>query len=88
MTPLDVVTVASVAFGIFSGVMYLRLKYRGNEEVRRANRRMVAYEGKLRQLGESPDRVYHDFENMLTSPPEDRKADDFEPDVRFEEDDG
>ena len=60
--------------------------YLQRETTRRLNRRLVAYEGRLRDLGHEPDRVYHDFENMLEGDREERQAEEFEPDVRYEDD--
>lgn len=75
---LFVTTVVSA----FSAVYFW---YLHRETTRRLNRRLVAYEGRLRDLGHEPDRVYHDFENMLEGNPEERQAEEFESDVRYEE---
>lgn len=67
-------------------LLMLRERRRANRVERNLNRRLVAYEGRLRELNESPERVYHDFENMLEGTPEDRQAEEFESDVRYVED--
>jgi hypothetical protein len=63
---------------VVAGVFWYRLR----TEERSLNRRLVAYEGKLRSMGHEPDRVYHDFENMLSGNPEDRQAEEFDVETR------
>lgn len=48
--------------------------------VRQVNRRLVAYEGKLRNLGHEPDRVLHDFENFLAQDDAGKPAEEFDTD--------
>lgn len=77
---LFVTTVVSA----FSAVYFWYLQ---RETTKRVNRRLVAYEGRLRDLGHEPERVYHDFENMLEGNVEDRQAEEFESDVRYDGED-
>lgn len=67
-----------------SVLLALRERRRARKIERNTNRRLVAYEGRLRQLGHSPERVYHDFENELSDNASNRGADEFESDVRYE----
>ncbi|AGM11913.1 hypothetical protein DNAM5_50 [Haloarcula californiae tailed virus 1] len=76
---LGVLVVISVALAF----QQWRARKRSEREM---NRRLVAYEGKLRDLGHAPDRVYHNFESFLAGDERD-PADDFESDVRYETED-
>lgn len=82
---------SDLAFGVLfvawviSSLLAAYFWYLQRETTRRLNRRLVAYEGRLRDLGHEPDRVYHDFENMLEGDREERQAEEFEPDVRYED---
>lgn len=49
--------------------------------VRHVNRRLVAYEGKLRELGHEPERVYHDFQNFLENEDAHEEAEEFDTEV-------
>ena len=66
-------------------LLMLRERRRANRVERNLNRRLVAYEGRLRELNESPERVFHDFENMLEGSVEERQAEEFDSDVRYVE---
>lgn len=73
---------------VVTAVVALWQWYLKRAVVRHVNRRLVAYEGKLRELNYSPDRVYHDFENMLEGNIEDRQAAEFDTETsRTEEED-
>lgn len=74
----------SFSLAAFSAVLLLAVLwqwYMKRAVVKHVNRRLVAYEGKLRNLGHEPDKVYHDFENMLESNVDDRQAEEFDSNV-------
>lgn len=72
-----IIVVLAVLWALFA-LLALWEWYLKRAVVRQVNRRLVAYEGKLRSLGHEPDRVYHDFENMLQGEPEERQAEEFD----------
>jgi hypothetical protein len=83
----DLVSLALAVLCVIFAVAALWQWYMKKAVVRHVNRRLVAYEGKLRSLGHEPDRVYHDFENMLEGSIEDRQAAEFDTEVTEEEED-
>lgn len=81
---LDLVSlVLAVLLGL-STLVALWQWYEKRAVVRQVNRRLVAYEGRLREHGEEPDRVYHDFENMLEGDVESRQAKEFDTETKRE----
>jgi hypothetical protein len=70
-------TILFAVLWVLTAVVALWQWYMKKAVARHVNRRLVAYEGKLRNLGHEPDRVYHDFENMLEESIDDRQAEEF-----------
>ncbi|AGM11662.1 hypothetical protein HCTV5_52 [Halovirus HCTV-5] len=83
----DLVSLVLAVLCVIFALVALWQWYEKKAVVRHVNRRLVAYEGKLRNLGHEPDRVYHDFENMLEGNVEDRQAAEFDTESTREEDD-
>jgi len=84
----EVLTIVLVVLWALTAVVALWQWYMKRQVVRHVNRRLVAYEGKLRNLGHEPERVVHDFENYLKSDDAGQQAEEFDTQSIREEDDG
>jgi len=80
-------TILFAVLWVLTAVVALWQWYMKRQVVRHVNRRLVAYEGKLRNLGHEPERVFHDFENYLKSDDSGQQAEEFDTQSTREEDD-
>jgi len=84
----ELLTIIFAVLWVLTAVVAVWQWYMKRSVVRHVNRRLVAYEGKLRNLGHEPDRVLHDFENFLAQDDSHHQAEEFDTQSTREEDDG
>jgi len=78
-------TILFAVLWVLTAVVALWQWYMKRAVVRQVNRRLVAYEGKLRNLGHEPDRVLHDFENFLAQDDSHQQAEEFDTETTRED---
>lgn len=71
-------TIVFAVLWVLTAIVAVWQWYMKRSVVRHVNRRLVAYEGKLRNLGHEPERVYHDFENFLKQDDAHQQAEEFD----------